>query len=79
MATARSIARETQPPSLTKAPLTVETAIARATQPDRVVESRDSSGNWIEKRGKIRCVSPTQAPWYMEGHAVLTLCEVGKG
>ncbi|MBI4984305.1 MAG: hypothetical protein HZC24_02875 [Rhodocyclales bacterium] len=82
-AAARLIARDPKPAPAPAAgaalPATVETAVVKATRPDVLVESRSSTGEWIEKRGKTRCVSPTHVPHYLERQAVLTLCEVRKG
>jgi hypothetical protein len=82
MATARAIAKEPLPRTTlgpTRTPITVETAIARATQPDVVVESRGANGEWVTQDRKSRCVGRIQRKWFEEGVPMLTLCEVKKG
>jgi hypothetical protein len=82
MAAARAIAKEPPPRTTlgpTRTPITVETTIARATQPDDVVESRGANGEWVTQDRKSRCVGRIQRKWFEEGVPMLTLCEVKKG
>jgi hypothetical protein len=82
-AAARSIAKDTKaaPSALGSPtlPLTVETAVAKATRPDVVVESRGANGEWVTQDRKSRCVARIQRKWFEEGVPMLTLCEVKKG
>jgi hypothetical protein len=76
-ATARAYAREAQPRTSLDAPKpvpTVETAIARATEPDVIVESRGPNGELVTKSKHSRCVTPLVVPHYLEGMTVPTLC-----
>jgi hypothetical protein len=79
---ARGYARETQPHILRDAPkpvLTVEAAVARATQPDVVIETHGAAGEYVTKTRKLRCVTPTYIPHFLEGKTMLTQCEALKG
>ena len=79
---ARSYAREPRPHlpfEPTQKVLTVETAIARATAPDIVVETRGHAGEYVTKSRHSRCVTPLVVPYFLEGKTMLTLCEVHKG
>lgn len=81
-AAARAFAREPVPRNsldIRKAPITVESAIARATRPDIVIETRGAAGERVVQDGKTRCMTPTLVPWFMEGITVPTQCEVRKG
>jgi hypothetical protein len=82
-AAARSIAKDTKPAPNTLGspalPQTVETAVAKATRPDVVVESRGANGEWVTQDRKTRCVGRIQRKWFEEGVPMLTLCEVKKG
>jgi hypothetical protein len=81
-ATARSYAREPRPHlpfEPTQKVLTVETAIARATAPDVVVETRGTAGEYVTQSRHSRCVTPLVVPYFMAGKTMLTLCEVRKG
>jgi hypothetical protein len=81
-AAARSIAKDTKPPSTIGSPalpLTVEAAVAKATKPDTVIESRGANGEWVTQDRKTRCVARIQRKWFEEGVPMLTLCEVKKG
>ncbi len=60
-------------------PLTVESAIARATAPDVVIETRGANGEYVTKTRHSRCVTPTVVPHYMQGMTMPTLCEATKG
>lgn len=76
-ATARAYAREAQARTSLDTPKpmpTVETAIARATEPDVIVESRGPNGELVTKSKNSRCVTPLVVPHYLEGMTVPTLC-----
>jgi hypothetical protein len=82
MSTARAIAKEPLPRTTlgpTRTPITLETAIAKATQPDVIVESRGANGEWVTQDRKSRCVGRIQRKWFEEGVPMLTLCEIKKG
>ena len=82
LATARSYAREPRPHlplEPTHRVLTVEAAIARATAPDIVVETRGHAGEYVTKSRHSRCVTPLVVPYFLEGKTMLTLCDVHKG
>jgi hypothetical protein len=81
-ATARAYARETQPRTTFDAPkplLTVEAAVARATEVDVVIETRGAAGEYITKTRNGRCVTPLMVPHFLEGKTMLTQCEMRKG
>lgn len=81
-ATARSQASIAQPRSSLGAPqplLTVEAAVARATRPDVLVETRGAAGEYVTINGRTRCVTPLQVPHFLEGKTMLTQCETRKG
>jgi hypothetical protein len=78
IATARAYAHEAQPRTSLDAPkplLTVETAIARATEPDVIVESRGANGEHVTTSRHFRCVTAIVVPHYMQGMTMPTLCE----
>ena len=80
-ATARAYAREPQPRTTLDAPkplLTVEAAVARATEPDFVIETRGPAGERIIQTRDTRCVMPLVVPNFMQGVTVLALCEKRK-
>lgn len=82
VATARAYAREAQPRTSLDPPkreLTVEAAVARATEPDVIVESRGANGEHVTKTKRMRCVTPLTVPHYMQGMEIPTLCEARKG
>ncbi len=82
IATARAYARETQPRTSLespKPPLTVEAAIARATEPDVTIETRGPNGERVLKSKHSRCVIPLTVPLYMQGMEIPTQCEARKG
>ncbi|MBU1238047.1 MAG: hypothetical protein KJ634_14150 [Gammaproteobacteria bacterium] len=62
-----------------KPPLTVESAIARATAPDVVIETRGANGENVTMTRHSRCVTPLLVPHYMQGMTIPTLCEARKG
>lgn len=81
LSTARSYAHEAQPRTTLDAPkpmLTVETAVARATEPDVVVETRGPNGEFVTKSKHSRCVTQLVVPHYMQGMTMPTLCSAGK-
>lgn len=79
-ATARSLGRETPSTHETPPPpLTVETAIARATQPDAAIETRGANGEYVTRTRRSRCVTPLLVPHFLEGKTMLTQCEALKG
>jgi hypothetical protein len=81
-ATARSQAHEAQPRTALDAPkpeLTVETAVARATRRDVLVETRGAAGEYVTMNGNSRCVTPLVVPHFLEGKTMLTQCEARKG
>jgi hypothetical protein len=81
-ATARSQAREAQPRTPLDAPkplLTVEAAVARATRPEVIVETRGAAGEYVTMNGRTRCVTPLVVPHFLEGKTMLTQCEARKG
>jgi hypothetical protein len=76
-ATARAYAREAQARNTLDAPkpqLTVEAAIARATEPDSVVEMRGPAGDHITQTRDLHCVTPLVVPHYMTGMTVPSQC-----
>lgn len=78
-ATARAQARETRPttrelPESIRPRTTVETAIARAMEPDRRVESRGSAGELVTETRDLRCVTPLIVPHYMQGMTLPAQC-----
>jgi hypothetical protein len=75
---AKATATERRNPYPAALPLTIESAIAQATQTDLVVESRGAAGEWVTRHGKSRCVTPLQVPFFMEGKSMLTQCDVAK-
>lgn len=82
LATARRQAREAPPrPSLEtpRLPITVESAIAQATQHDEPVETRGANGEHVVKTRNMRCVTPIYVPHFLEGKTMLTQCEALKG
>lgn len=81
LATARSQARDTARPTLDKPrlPVTVEAAIAKATQRDELVETRGANGEYVTRTRNSRCVTPTYVPHFLEGKTMLTQCEALKG
>jgi hypothetical protein len=81
IATARQLARDAVPPSLDKPRIavTVETAIAKATQADEAVETRGTNGEYVTRSRKMRCVTPIYVPHFLEGKTMLTQCEALKG
>lgn len=81
-AAARAIALEARSerrPGATTPPVSVETAVARATRPDVVVESRGANGEWVTQDRHVRCVARIQRKWFEEGVPMLPLCEIKKG
>lgn len=62
-----------------KPPLTVESAIAHATAPDVVIETRGANGENVTITRHSRCVTPLVVPHYMQGMTIPTLCEARKG
>jgi hypothetical protein len=81
-ATARAYAREAQPRTTLDAPkplLTVETAIARATEADVAIETHGAAGEYVTQTRHSRCVTPVFVPHFLEGKTMLTQCEVRKG
>ena len=80
-AMARGHARDAPPPGLDKPrlPVTVEAAIAKATQRDELIESRGANGEYITRTRNSRCVTPTYIPHFLEGKTMLTQCEALKG
>jgi hypothetical protein len=82
LSTARSYAHEAQPRTTLDAPkpmLTVEAAIARATEPDVIVESRGANGEHVTTSRHSRCVTAILVPHYMQGMTMPTLCGKRKG
>jgi len=83
LATARALGKEARSPSTpapaARSPATVEAAIARATQPDLVVESRGANGEWVTQDRRTRCVARIQRKWFEDGVTLLPLCELKKG
>lgn len=79
-ASARAYAREPRPArkALSGAtpprPATVESAIARVMEPDRVVESRGPAGELVTETRDMRCVTPLVVPHYLQGMTVPTQC-----
>lgn len=76
-AAARAYAREAQALKTLDAPktqLTVEAAIARATEPDSVIETRGPNGEHIVQTRDLRCVTPFAVPHYMTGMTVPAQC-----
>jgi hypothetical protein len=55
-------------------PLTIESAVADATKPDVIVESRGAAGEYIVEGRNFRCVTPLLAPRHLEGVSMLTQC-----
>jgi hypothetical protein len=81
-ATARSQARAAPPRTTLDAPrpeLTVEAAVARATQRQAFVETRGAAGEYVTINGNSRCVTPLVVPHFLEGKTMLTQCEARKG
>ena len=81
-ATARNHARNAPPPAALdkpRLPVTVEAAIATATQPDDLMETRGANGEYITKTRRTRCVTPIYVPHFLEGKTMLTQCEALKG
>lgn len=81
-AVARAFAREPVPQNpidKPRTPITLETAIAKATMPDADIETRGAAGEHVVHNRKTRCVTPILVPWYMEGVTMPTQCEVKKG
>jgi hypothetical protein len=81
-ATARRQARETQPRAELDAPqprLTVEAAVARATQRQVLVETHGAAGEYVTMTGNTRCLTPLVVPHFLEGKTMLTQCEALKG
>jgi hypothetical protein len=77
IATARAYAREAQPRTSLDAPkpmLTVETAVARATEPDVTVETHGAAGEHVTTSRHSRCVTAIVVPHYMQGMTMPTLC-----
>ena len=60
-------------------PLTVERAIARATEPDEVIESRGANGEYITETKHMRCVTPLSVPHYQQGMMIPAQCQAKKG
>jgi hypothetical protein len=82
LATARVYAREPVPRTSLDAPkpvLTVEAAVAKATEPDIAVESRGAAGEYVTTTRHWRCVTPLVVPLFMEGVTILAQCERRKG
>lgn len=83
LATARSFAKEWRPTpnplTVPTPPLTVEAAVARATAPDVVIETRGAAGQYVTKSKRSRCVTPLTVPHFLEGKSMLTQCEFWKG
>lgn len=76
-AAARAYAREAQARNTLDTPkpkLTVESAIARATEPDTVIEMRGPGGEHITQTRDMRCVTPLVVPHYMEGMTIPSQC-----
>lgn len=78
MGTARRYGREPPPRRLPTDPveklLTVEAAVARATEPDVIVEKRGNAGEYIVEGKKFRCVQPLHKPHYLQGMMTPALC-----
>lgn len=76
-AAARAYATEMQPGRALDPPkpqLVVEAAIARATEPDSVIETRGPNGEHIVQTRDLRCVTPFAVPHYMTGMTVPAQC-----
>lgn len=58
---------------------TIESAIARATQADEVIETRGANGEYVTRTRHSRCVTPIYVPHFLEGKTMLTQCEALKG
>lgn len=57
---------------------TVETAIAQAMAPDRLVESHGPAGQHVTQTRNMRCVTPLAVPHYMTGMTVPSQCQSRK-
>lgn len=79
-ASARSLGREAPAARAHPPPqVTIEAAIARATQPEEVIETRGAHGEYVTRGRHSRCVTPLVVPQYLEGKTMLTQCEAIKG
>jgi hypothetical protein len=80
-ATARNLGREghAHPSPDASRSLTIESAIARATQADEVIETRGANGEHVTRTRRSRCVTPIYVPHFLEGKTMLTQCEALKG
>jgi hypothetical protein len=79
-ATARSLGREAPPTrGSPPPPVTIESAIARATQADEVIETRGTNGEHVTRTRHSRCVTPIYVPHFLEGKTMLTQCEALEG
>lgn len=78
MGTARRYGREPPPRRLPTDPveklLTVEAAVARATEPDVIVEKRGNAGEYIVEGKHFRCVQALNKPHYLQGMMTPALC-----
>ena len=54
--------------------ITIEAVIARAMEPDRIVESRGPAGGIVTQTRDTRCVTPLVVPHYMQEMTVPTQC-----
>ncbi len=82
LATARAYAHEPVPRTsldAPKLPLTVEAAVAKATEPDIAVESRGAAGEYVTTTRHWRCVKPLVVPNFMDGVTILAQCTRRKG
>jgi hypothetical protein len=78
----RSQAREAPPraaPAVPQKQITVEAAVARATQRQALVETRGAAGEYVTMNGDSRCVTPLMVPHFLEGKTMLTQCQALKG
>lgn len=77
-ATVRRYAREPgqrQPEPREARPLTVEAAVARAAEPDQVVEKRGAAGEYVTESKNFRCVQALVKPHYLDGMNPPPLCQ----
>jgi hypothetical protein len=55
--------------------LTVEAAVAKATEPDIIAEKRGPAGEYVTEGKHFRCIQPLVKPHYLEGMNPPPLCQ----